>query len=196
MLCRPTEREGATRSSGLSSHDDGVSSLRVAIPACLERNAAGLPHSDLRQNVAARCCSFPPCAGCSIQRSPGDSVQFPTSAAQLSQCARIWVRRARGSDDVPWIVARFLCNVAELRAALGRIPHRARQCYGDWTTTVETRGPTAGAVRRRANRRRAIRPPIVEPAGRPLLAPLRCGPAISVGPRPQLSPARYRESHP
>ena len=33
------------------------------------------------------------------------------------------------------------------------------------------------------------RPPIVEPARRPLLTAFRYGPAISLGPRPQLSPA-------
>jgi len=126
MPCRPTGGEGATRASRLSSRYDGVPSKRVAIPACLERNAAGVPHRDLRQNVAARCCSCPPVACCSIQRSPRDSVQSDASAARLSQCARVRVRRTRGSDHMRLGVARLLCNVVERRTALGRISDRAR----------------------------------------------------------------------
>ncbi len=77
-------------------------------------------------------------------------------SARLSQRTRTRVRPATRMGRRPVIVARFLCNVAELGAGLGRIPDRARRCHGDWTTTVETRGPTAGAARLHANRTRAI----------------------------------------
>jgi hypothetical protein len=181
----------------LSSHDDGVSSIRVAIPACLERNAAAVLRHDLRQNVAARCCSCPLVACCSSQRSPRDTVQFHTPMARLSQCARDRVRRRR----VGWRTSRGSLHVScatsldgPRRLVVFQIGHADVTGIGRRPWRRAGRRLEPRAVARTGHPR--SRPPVVEPAGRPLLAALRCGPAIRRGPRPQLSPARYQEPHP